>query len=149
MIEFRDVYNTKDAVDVLWKLLVERSNEDDQYINISHRKLPTYEEHVDFCRSSYPYYLWCLVYDGDECLGSVNITYHNEIGIVLFQKHRGKGWGCKVLEQLLAEHKPLSAKPGNRTGHFVANINPKNERSVRLFESFGFKHVQNTYELPR
>jgi L-amino acid N-acyltransferase YncA len=30
---------------------------------------------------------------------------------------------------------------------FLANINPANARSIRMFEKMGFGHIQNTYRL--
>lgn len=124
----------------------ERNEEKD--INISHQRCPSYAEHVAFYRSR-PYYRWYLTYHEKDCLGSLNVTWRNEIGIVLFPEHRGNGWGRKVLETLLSSTTPLPAVPSERQGHFIANINPNNKRSIHLFETLGFKHVQNTYILPR
>ena len=30
---------------------------------------------------------------------------------------------------------------------FLANVNPRNKKSIAMFEAMGFRHLQNTYEL--
>ena len=42
---------------------------------------------------------------------------------------------------------PLPGIPSKTAGHFVANINPGNARSIHTFGKLGFKHVQNTFTL--
>jgi len=141
MIEFHDVYSTHDSAEILWDLMLER--EDENKFNISFT-MPTWDEHEDFINST-PFAHWFLVDDDMDWLGHVSLSWHNEIGIVLFREHRGKGHGRAILEKILDEETPLPALHGERRGHFVANINPLNERSIHLFKSLGFKHIQNTY----
>ncbi len=31
---------------------------------------------------------------------------------------------------------------------YLANINPRNDASIAMFQGLGFTHIQNTYELP-
>jgi hypothetical protein len=139
-MEFHDVYTTEGAADVLYVLLKERSSES----GISHRECPSWTEHLAFVESR-PYWRWYLISTEDEWLGAVNITMRNEIGIQIFSGRRDEGWGRKALEKLLATEKPLVALPSERPGYFVANISPLNDRSIYLFESLGFKHIQATY----
>ena len=147
MIELVNVHDEPKAVDVLWDLLAERSIDPDaDTINISHRSLPSYEKHKAFVAGK-PYAYWYLIRKGREWLGNVYITQNNEVGIHLFIDARGGGIGTIALKLLLAKHEPLPAIPAKRVGWFVANINPRNVRSIRLFGSLGFKHVQGTYAL--
>ena len=139
-----DVHKCPVAIDVLWDLLVERFKEDDPYVNISHRKLPSYDKHIAFVRSK-PFAVWYLIDVGGAWVGYVSMTTRNEIGIVLFSKHRGKGYGSTALKKLMATTKPLPKKPGKRRAEYLANINPKNARSIRMFEKLGFKLMQHTY----
>ena len=143
MIEFHDVYETPEALEVLYRLMQERSEE--PQINISHTGLPDYADHCEFVASR-PYYCWYLVRDG-QWLGSVNVTMKNEIGIFLFRAFRGKRYGEQILRKLIAEVKPLTEVKSVRPGHFTANINPENTRSIRLFEKIGFRHACNVYAL--
>ena len=141
-----DVYEVPEAVDVLWALMVERSEEEDPYLNISHRVLPPREKHEAFFASR-PYAHWYLIRFGGEWLGYVRVTKRNEIGIALFRPYRGTGHGFEAVKMLIDTVAPLPAIPSERPGHFLANINPKNARSIRLFERLGFRHIQNTLEL--
>ena len=146
-ITLRSVYKDGNAgVAELYEIMRARSTEDDPYVNISHRHLPPYHAHVRFVRS-HPYRCWNFVKVDGLVAGSVTITKLNEIGIVLLPDYRGKGVGRHALQALIARHRPLHAIPAHRAGHFIANINPLNERSIRLFTSLGFKHIQNTYQL--
>ena len=140
------VYDEPEGLRVLWALLRERSTESDPHTNISHREMPTWEAHCKHVKAR-PHIGWWLLHDGREWLGAVHVTDRNEIGIALFRKHRGQGYGAKAVRWVLDNVKPRRAVKGRRRGTFVANINPHNERSIRLFEGLGFKHVQNTYVL--
>lgn len=144
-----DVYDPADgqrAAKVLYDLMRERSTEQDANVNISHRALPPFEEHLAYYEKR-PYHAWYLILVDGICAGSVSATKRNEIGIVLFQEHRGKGYGKRAVELFMATVLPLPAVPGSVNGHWLANINPRNERSIRLFRSLGFNLIQHTYEL--
>lgn len=146
MTSLRNVYSDPEADKVLYELLRERSTEDDPYINISHRRLPSWVDHVYFIESR-PYRKWYLIYDEGIPVGTCYLSKRNEIGIVLFRRHRKKGYGTLAVSQLIEIHKPLKEIPGVRSGRFLANINPENQASVRMFGKLGFTHLQNTYAL--
>ena len=146
MVALVNVYKHPDSPKILYDLLVQRSTEDDPYVNISHRKLPPFRDHMRFF-DSHPYRYWYLIQSGGETVGTTYISNRNEIGIVLFTAHRGRGYGLEAINLLITKHKPLKAVPGKRSGQFIANINPANERSIRLFRKLGFTHIQNTYAL--
>lgn len=145
-IEFHNVYTTPGAVDILWEMLEVRSEERDPLVNISHRSLTSRTEHEAFV-SSNTFPIWYLVRSDGEWLGYVSLTERNEISIMLLPWGRGKGFGARVLRKFIAEVEPFPAKPSVRSGHFVANINPANERSQRLFRRAGFELIQHTYRL--
>lgn len=111
------------AIPALYKLLAER----EPHESISHRKMPTYREHEDFV-CSVPYAEWYLVLEGDEIAGAVYLTKAREIGIGIFKAHRRKGLAREAIEAM------MKAFPGP----VLANINPANEASLRLFFSLGF-----------
>lgn len=134
-----DVYFAN-AADLLYELCKER--QDENQTNISFQ-LPTYIEHTNFINSK-PYAYWLLIYE-DTCHGYVNLTHRNEIGIVLFKESRGKGIGERALRLFMNTHEPLPAIPSERLGKWLANINPENERSKRLFKGLGFQLMQETY----
>ena len=134
-IRLADVYRSKDAVKVLYALLAERETR----VNISHRRMPSIRGHRAFIVSR-PYKAWYLVRDlSGGPLGGVYLSRRDEIGVFIFKKFRGKGYGEEAVRLLMRKHAAVK--------RFLANINPKNRRSVRFFNALGFKHVQNTYEL--
>ena len=93
------------------------------------------EEHIQFLQSK-PYEAWYFI--GEEPLGAIYLTRQNEIGIFIFRKHQGKGYGEKAIKSLIAKH-------GER--RYLANINPNNSKSIKLFDNLGFKLISQTYEL--
>jgi RimJ/RimL family protein N-acetyltransferase len=142
MITLINTYTVPGAARVLYELLLER----DSSTNISHRKMPTWREHQQFVESK-PYRKWYLVQVDGQFVGACYLTRQNEIGIQLFKAYQGKGYAVEAVNLLITKHKPLKAIPGKRSGRFLANINPQNERSMRLFQKLGFVHIQETYAL--
>ena len=121
----------------LYELLKERNSS----INISHKELPSYEEHVKFCKNG-PYPCRYICYTAEkEAVGTAYITFRSEIGIFVKKEYQGKGLGRSILKQLLLKHH------NDFPNGLFANFNPMNERSKRLFRAFGFKHIQDTYRL--
>ncbi len=131
-----DVYRTKGADKILYALMGERG----ATVNISHRKMPSWNEHVRFVRSR-PYQSWHLILAGRPAaaVGATYLSKNSEIGVFLFKAHRGNGYGEAAVQALMKKHP--------RTPRFLANINPKNLRSIEFFKNMGFRHIQNTYEL--
>ncbi len=135
------------AADVLYEILKERTG--DATVNISHNgEPPPFEQHREFVHN-HPYAAWYLIEEpelaGGYAVGSIYVTKPprpsiagNEIGIFIRENYRGRGLGKKAIVILMEHHGP---------GRYLANINPKNTRSIGMFENMGFKHCQNTFEL--
>jgi len=123
---------TKSDYPFLYELLAER----DPSANISHRKMPTYQKHVEFVMSK-PYSKWYVIYCNKEKAGSIYLSKQNEIGIFVKKGKQGKGMGTQVLKLLIKK---------NPRWRYLANINPKNTRSIKFFKKHGFKLIQHTYE---
>ena len=154
MIKLRDVHSLDElGSKFMYELLRIRSQEDDPYVNISHRALPSWEDHAAFVLSK-PYYLWFLIQAKDVTkpgipwawVGSLSVTDRNEIGIMLSPHYRRRGIAREAIQHLLNIYPPLPAKPSHRPGTFVANINPANLASIKLFTGLGAVHIQNTYQ---
>jgi len=116
----------------LYKLLKNRAPK----ANISHKVLPTYEEHQKFVKSK-PYKVWYIIYFGNIKVGSVYLSKQNEIGIFLLKEYQGKNIGHRVLRLLMQKN------PQHR---YLANVNPKNFKSINFFKKNKFKLIQHTYE---
>ena len=117
----------------LYRLLKQRDNT----VNISHKKVPAYADHVRFCQSC-PYDDWKVLFEGSKKIGHFYITRLGEIGTFVDKKYQRMGYGKVVLFMA------LQSTAGRRV---LANINPLNKVSAGLFKSFGFKLIQHTYEL--
>lgn len=131
-MELVDVYKDPAiAIDVLYRLLKERTPEQ----SISHRKMPTMEEHIAFVMSR-PYRAWYLIQGPiSSPLGSIYLSKQREIGISIFRNIRGMGYGSEALRAMMSEHR----------GPFYANVSPYNEPSARFFEKHGFTIRQLTF----
>lgn len=117
----------------LYKLLLER----DSKVNISHKKMPSFKEHVKFIQQK-PYSKWYVIFDGKKKVGSVYLSKQNEIGIFLLNKYMQKGIAKEAINQL---------KEKNPRQRYLANVSPKNKNSKTFFKKIGFKLIQYTYEL--
>jgi len=120
-------------VQFLYNLLEERK----PVTYISHKKMPTYEEHVNFVKSS-PYSKWYIIEVDGERAGSIYLTKQNEIGIFLNEGLQEKGIGSNALNVLIGKNPDL---------RYLANINPENKKSIEFFKKLGFRLIQYTYEL--
>lgn len=129
------------AAVTLYELLKER----EPHQNISHKELPTMEEHVQFIDSN-PYKAWYLLSDtfrhfdqlqviSEEWVGSIYLTYQREVGLWIFKKYQGQGCGTEALALLRKKH----------PGRLLANVNPQNSAAFRFWERNGFRVLQHTY----
>ena len=128
-----DVYRTADGKSFLYELLKERTPD----VNISHRDLPSWDEHLAFIASK-PYTAWYIINERGFHAGAVYLSKNDEVGIFVSQEWQGDGLARKAIEDLMLRH----SRP-----RYLANMNPANKPSHALFSSMGFKHIQNTYEL--
>lgn len=132
-----EIIDLKQVIKTDYRFLYQILKEREIDTNISHKKMPTYNEHIDFVQSK-PYSKWYIIYFGRKKVGSVYISKQNEIGIFIKRKFLKKGIGTKVLKIILEK---------NPKKRFLANINPKNKKSIEFFKKNGFKLLQLTYEL--
>jgi len=131
MIILKSVTNA-DA-EFLFDLLEER----DSTANISHKKMPTYNSHIKFIKSK-PYSKWYIIFRSKEKIGSIYLSKNDEIGIFLLKKFQSKNIGNFALNELIRK---------NPRKRFLANVNPKNKKSLQFFKNNGFKLIQYTFEL--
>ena len=119
----------------LFNLLEQRDNRS----NISHKKMPTYSEHIKFVKSK-PYSKWYIIQKSKIKIGSIYLSKNNEIGIFINENFHGKGFATYALELLINK---------NPRSRYLANVNPKNLRSTKFFKKNNFKLIQHTYELEK
>ena len=123
---------TNSDVKFLFDLLKER----DPRVNISHRKMPTYSQHTKFIKSK-PYSKWYIILKSKQKIGSIYLSKNDEIGIFLSKKFQGKNVGNSALNELMKK---------NPRKRFLANVNPKNKKSIQFFKNNNFKLIQYTFE---
>ena len=123
---------TNSDIEFLFDLLKER----DPSTNISHKKMPTHDEHVKFVRSK-PYSKWYIIFKSKQKVGSIYLSKNNEVGIFIFKKFQGKNIGDFALNDLIKK---------NPRKLFLANVNPKNKKSIQFFKNNKFKLIQYTFE---
>ena len=123
--------NEKDY-EFLYELLSERK----QITFISHKKMPTYEEHVKFIESE-PYSKWYIIQIDDKKIGSIYLTKENEIGIHFFTQYEENEIFQNVIKEFFLK------EPREK---FFMNVSPKNEQYIDLAKKLGFHLVQHTYE---
>lgn len=116
---------------MLYDLLGER----EEAVNISHRGMPSFVEHICFVASC-PYQAWYFICDPDP-VGACYLSKDDEIGVFVFKAHQGQGYGRKAIELLIEQHGPR---------RYLANVNPENTPSRALFERMDFKLLQCTFE---
>lgn len=113
----------------LYGLLAER----EPYQNISHKEMPTFQQHVEFVKSK-PYKEWFVIYDTEQKrrVGSVYLSKNNEIGVFINKNQRKKGFARKALLQTMEYF--------NHVREIKANIAPTNSTSICFFVNLGFKY---------
>lgn len=130
-IEIKSV--KKNDSEFLYQLLLER----DPIANISHKKMPSYEQHLKFLKSK-PYSKWYIIWNNEQRIGSIYLTKQDEIGIVIKKEFQKGGIGKRALQLI------INKNPRQR---YLANVAINNNKSKRFFEKNDFKLIQHTYEL--
>lgn len=133
MIELISIGREDNSTYILYKLLEERTPEQ----SISHKEMPSLLEHTHFVKN-HPYLCWYLIKTSPNMyVGSIYLTKNRELGIFIFEHHKGFGYAEKAITSLLEKY----------PGRILANINPKNEVSLKFFKRLGAKHIQSTFEI--
>ncbi len=117
----------------LYRLLQERPDG----ANISHKNMPTYDQHVEFVKKM-PYSIWYVMKYQSDLVGSIYLTLRREIGVFISKPWQRQGIAEYSVQWLMKTHGP---------GSYLANVAPDNQPSHALFAKLGGKVIQHTYEL--
>ena len=124
---------TKNDALFLYELLKTK----DPIANISHKKMPSYDEHVNFILSN-PYAIWYIIeYEGKK-IGSVYLSKHDEIGIYLVDNSLYDKIGKSVIKLLIKN---------NPRKRYLAKVSPQNKKLQNFFVNNGFIGLEYTYEI--
>jgi len=119
----------------LFNLLQKR----DSKVNISHKKMPTYNQHIKFLKSK-PYSKWYIIILEKQKIGSIYLSKQNEIGIFLMKS-------CDVDDIRLKSLITLMKK--NPRKRYLANVNPNNKKLISFWKKNNFSLVSYSYELDK
>ena len=123
----KDISN--ENADFLYDLLSKRK------FNISHSKLPTYEEHFKFIESN-PYYAWYIVTLNNQKIGSVYINRDNSIGLNLLEDHKENYE--EIILQIENFIKPQKEIKSFRSKNIFFNINPNDKYFISILEKLDY-----------
>jgi RimJ/RimL family protein N-acetyltransferase len=121
---------SNEDVDFLYKMLGER----DESVNITHKKMPSYEMHKKFVLETNPYDGWYIIMLESKKTGNIWIEDNNDIGWFIKKEFQNLGIPIKAFEILKKLHK---------RDFYIGKNNLKNIRACRLLEKMGFT-LKNT-----
>ena len=124
---------TKNDALFLYDLLKTR----DPLASISHKKMPSYDEHVNFILSN-PYTVWYIIEYEGENTGCIYLSKQDEIGISLFDKLLYDKIGKNIIKFLMKN---------NPRKRYLAKISPRNKKLQNFFVNNGFTGLEYTYEI--
>ena len=124
---------TKNDALFLYDLLKTR----DPLASISHKKMPSYDEHVNFILSN-PYTAWYIIEYEEEKIGSAYLSKQDEIGIFLTDDSLYDKIGKSVINLLIKN---------NPRKRYLANVSPQNKKLQDFFVNSGFTGLEYTYEM--
>ena len=144
------VHVVKESVidrEFLYELLKER----EPHVNISHKTMPTWEEHSKFVQN-HPYVDWYIIHnDVGDRVGTVYVQYNEiakgfEVGLFIKKQYQRDGYGTWALYEITHNGVMYS---GHGKVRYLANIAPENYASQEFFQKNGFKLIQYTFEKDR
>ena len=116
------------------KFLFNHLKERDPREKISHKKMPTYDEHVKFVLSK-PYSKWYIIFERNKKIGSVYLTKADELGLHLKKEYFRESLLKEILESL------MKSEPNKR---FVFNVSPRNKKFMKFLQKNGYVIIQQT-----
>ena len=109
----------------------------DPNANISHKKMPSYDEHVKFVMSK-PYTNWYIIEYDKKNVGAIYLSKQDEIGISVSNDYE--------YDQIVKPALKLLMKLNQRK-RYLANTSPKNVRSQEFLLKNGFTGLEYVYEM--
>ena len=126
---------TKNDTLFLYELLKNK----DPNTNISHNKIPSYDEHTEFVMSK-PYTNWYIIKCDKKNVGSIYLSKRDEIGISITNYSDYDVIATYALKLLMKL---------NQRKRYLANTNPKDVRAQEFLLKNGFTGLEYVYELKK
>ena len=109
----------------------------DPNANISHKKMPSYDEHVEFVMSK-PYTNWYIIEYDKKNVGAIYLSKQDEIGISVNNDYEYDQIAKPALKLLMKL---------NQRKRYLANTSPKDVRSQEFLLKNGFTGLEYVYEM--
>ena len=109
----------------------------DPNANISHKKMPTYDEHIKFVLSK-PYTYWYVIEYDEKNAGAIYLSKRDEIGISISNDYEYEQI-AKTAIKLLIELNPRK--------RYLVNVSPKDIRTQEFLLKNGFSGLEYVYEM--
>ena len=109
----------------------------DPNANISHKKMPTYDEHIKFVLSK-PYTNWYVIECDEKNTGAIYLSKLDEIGISISNDYEYEQI-AKTAIKLLIELNPRK--------RYLVNVSPKDIRTQEFLLKNGFSGLEYVYEM--
>ena len=111
----------------------------DPNANISHKKMPSYDEHVEFVMSK-PYTNWYIIEYDKKNVGTIYLSKQDEIGISINNDYEYDQIVKSALELLMKL---------NQRKRYLANTSSKDVRSQEFLLKNGFTSLEYVYEMKK
>ena len=128
LVKLKEV--TEGNAEFLYEMLKER----DPTINVTHKKLPSFNKHLEFIKSK-PYDAWYIIEIKSKPIGHIYIDNESRIGWFIKKEFKGFGFVIPAFEELKTLHK--------REKYF-GKVNPNNFEAQNLLTKLKFV-LKNTY----
>ena len=124
---------TKNDTLFLYELLKNK----DPSTNISHKKMPSYDKHIEFVMSK-PYTNWYIIECDKKNVGSIYLSKQDEIGISIDNDYEYDKIARPALKLL------VKLNPRKR---YLVNVSPDDIRSQEFLLKNGFTGLEYVYEM--
>ena len=128
LVKLKEV--TEDNAEFLYEMLKER----DSTVNVTHQKLPLFNEHLEFIKSK-PYDAWYIIEIESKQVGHIYIDNENRIGWFIKREFKGFGFVIPAFEELKILH---------IRKNYLGKVNPNNFEAQNLLTKLKFV-LKNTY----
>jgi len=128
LVKLKEV--TEDNAEFLYEMLKER----DSTVNVTHQKLPLFNEHLEFIKSK-PYDAWYIIEIESKHVGHIYIDNENRIGWFIKREFKGFGFVIPAFEELKILHKRKN---------YLGKVNTNNFEAQNLLTKLKFV-LKNTY----
>jgi hypothetical protein len=125
----------KNDMSFLYELLKNK----DPNSNISHKKMPSYDEHAEFVMSE-PYTAWYIIECDKKNAGAIYLSTRDEIGISINNHYEYEEIAEPALKLL------MESNPRKR---YLVNVGPKDTRTQEFLLKIGFSSLEYIYEIKK